>query len=55
MAAANLAYYKPSAGNVVAQSGGTKWTASITNPGTTKTCTMSANSGTSDEGTPTCS
>jgi prepilin-type N-terminal cleavage/methylation domain-containing protein len=55
MAAANTLYYKPSSGNVVAQSGGTKWTASITNPGTSKTCSMSANSGTSDEGTPTCS
>jgi prepilin-type N-terminal cleavage/methylation domain-containing protein len=53
--AATTAYFKPSTGNVVAYGGGgTSWTASITNPGSTHTCTMSGNSGASDEGTPTC-
>jgi prepilin-type N-terminal cleavage/methylation domain-containing protein len=50
-------YYKSSSGNAVAITGGTNWTASVTNPGsgTIASCTMSANTGTTDEGTPTCS
>ncbi len=47
-------YYKSSAGNLIAITGSTSWTASATNPGSSKTCTMSGNSGASDEGTPTC-
>ena len=47
-------YYKQSVGNVIAYTGGTSWTASITNPGSTHTCTMSGNSGASNEGTPVC-
>ncbi|MBW8773010.1 MAG: prepilin-type N-terminal cleavage/methylation domain-containing protein [Gemmatimonadetes bacterium] len=48
-------YYKASAGNSVAITGGTNWSATATNTGSTKTCTMSANTGSADEGTPTCS
>jgi type IV pilus assembly protein PilA len=47
-------YYKASTGNVIGITGSTSWTASITNPGSTHTCTMSGNSGATDEGTPSC-
>ena len=54
-AGATNTYFKASTGNQVAITGSTNWTASATNPGSTLTCTMSANTGTTDEGTPTCS
>ncbi len=47
-------YYKASVGNVVAITGNTSWTASVTNAGSSKVCTMSGNSGAADEGTPDC-
>ena len=53
-AASSGSYYKGSAGNVVLFTGSTSWTAAVTNPGSTKTCTMSGNSGATDEGTPLC-
>jgi len=53
-AASSGSYYKGSAGNVVLFTGSTSWTATVTNPGTTKTCGMSGNSGATNEGTPIC-
>ena len=53
-AASTGTYYKSSVGNIVAITGNTSWTASITNAGSNKTCTMSGNSGAPDEGTPDC-
>jgi len=50
-------YYKASAGNSMAFTGGASWTASVTNIGYkagASACTMSGNSGATDEGTPTC-
>ena len=50
-------YYKASAGNSMAFTGGASWTASVTSIGYkagASACTMSGNSGASDEGTPTC-
>ncbi len=47
-------YYKSSVGNILAITGSTSWTASVSNPGSSKTCTMSGNSGAADDGTPNC-
>ena len=53
----NAAYFKTSAGNSMTGVGnGTSWTATVTNAGTTQTCTMGSNNGGgSDDGSPYCS
>jgi prepilin-type N-terminal cleavage/methylation domain-containing protein len=50
-------YFRPSAGNTVKSTAadGTHWEATVANAGTSQTCVMGSNTGSTGDGAPTCS